>query len=282
MTSHESFRASGPSQELVLRLASAVVLVCLTLVLTWSGLWPFAVLVGCVTLVVAWEWGRVVRAGTLDQLFWMSAGVLIVAVTLAALAKPSAALGLLIAGAAGVAALDRRRDGNWAALGILYVGLAAVSLVWLRSDSQHGLDALIVLMLIVWGADSGAFVFGRTIGGPKLWPQISPNKTWAGLLGAVLVGSFAAWAFAVGVVGGSGPRSAAIGAALAFISQVGDLIESAIKRQHGVKDASGLIPGHGGFMDRVDGLIFAAVAGAIYAGLTDSSAPGAALLSLKP
>ncbi len=136
-------------------------------------------------------------------------------------------------------------------------------------------------MLIVWGADSGAFVFGRSIGGPKLWAPISPNKTWAGLAGALVVAGFAAWAFTVGVTGGDAPRSVAVGALLALISQCGDLIESAIKRRHGVKDASGLIPGHGGFMDRVDGLIFAAVAAAIYALAIDSGAPAAALLSLK-
>lgn len=281
MTAHGSSQASGRFRELWLRLASAFVLGGATLALTWSGLWPFAVLVGAVTLVVAWEWGRVVRGRAFDTIYWASAAVLMVGVVLAAADWPRLALCVLLAGAASIAWVEHRRDGNWAALGIVYVGLAALALIWLRSGRDHGLLAIVFLMLIVWGADSGAFVFGRAIGGPKLWAPISPNKTWAGLGGAVLVGGLAAWIFAVAVTGGSGLRSAAVGAVLALISQCGDLIESAIKRRHGVKDASGLIPGHGGFMDRVDGLIFAAVAAAIYALVIDWAAPAAALLSLN-
>lgn len=274
-------RPAGVGRELWLRLASALVLASVSMAATWSGLWPFAVLVLGVALVVLWEWSRVVRDAAADAIFLVSGGILTAAVALTATGRPGVAVGLLATGALGLVAADRRGNGGKAALGLLYSGLPSAALIWLRSGPAHGLEVIVLLLLVVWGADSGAFAAGRSLGGPKLWPAISPNKTWSGLVGAVVTGSLIAWGFAAGVTQGDSVGATAVGAALALVSQGGDLVESAIKRRYGVKDASHLIPGHGGFMDRVDGLIFAAVAAALYAALAGGEEAASALLVLR-
>jgi phosphatidate cytidylyltransferase len=153
------------------------------------------------------------------------------------------------------------RSFAWLGAGILYIAIPCLALIWLRERPGEGLATLLWLLALVWAVDTGAYFAGRTVGGPKLAPRISPSKTWSGLLGGVLA------ALAVGLVaarltGGSALGIAAISAGLAFVEQAGDLMESAIKRRFHVKDAGNLIPGHGGLLDRVDGLmaVLAAVA----------------------
>ncbi len=148
----------------------------------------------------------------------------------------------------------------WLAAGLIYIVLPAWALIYLRSDPAAGTATVIWLMAVVWSADSGAYACGRLIGGPKLVPSISPKKTWSGLIGGVGSAGVAGAITAIllekqGILAFSG-WSAAIGG----ISQVGDLAESWVKRHFGVKDTSGIIPGHGGLFDRVDGLLAAAVA----------------------
>jgi phosphatidate cytidylyltransferase len=136
-----------------------------------------------------------------------------------------------------------------------------VALIWLRGDAQGGLAAILWLMASVWATDTGAYFAGRLIGGPKLAPRLSPNKTWAGLTGAMVAAALVGWAAALLVPQGPPARVlAAAGAGLAIVAQAGDLLESWIKRHFGAKDSSRLIPGHGGLFDRVDGLLTAAVA----------------------
>jgi phosphatidate cytidylyltransferase len=126
--------------------------------------------------------------------------------------------------------------------------------LWLRALPGEGLQTLFWVLALVWAVDTGAYFAGRAIGGPKLAPRISPNKTWAGLGGgvaaALLVGIAAA-----ALTGAKALPLAFISAGLAFVEQAGDLMESAIKRRFNAKDAGRLIPGHGGLLDRVDGLI---------------------------
>ncbi len=198
-------------------------------------------------------------------------GVLLAAVSLACLwwgGLPWAALIVLVASGLGLewVALCRRLRGarRWAALlaGIPYVGLAAASLLWLRADPVVGARAVLFLLLVVWASDIGAYLAGRSIGGPLLAPAISPGKTWAGAAGGLLA------AILVGLaVGGARPASAAVlaGAALGIAAQAGDLLESAVKRGFGVKDSGRLIPGHGGLFDRVDGVLAAAPVAALLA-----------------
>jgi phosphatidate cytidylyltransferase len=151
----------------------------------------------------------------------------------------------------------------WTGLGVPYVGLPALALVVLRDDANWGLLAILWILFIVWAADTFAYFAGRIIGGPKLAPAISPKKTWAGLggamAGAALLSAVIAW-FAV--PGSIGPLMV-LAAVLAVVEQGGDLFESSLKRHFGAKDSGDLIPGHGGAIDRVDGLVAVAVAAAL-------------------
>jgi len=152
---------------------------------------------------------------------------------------------------------------SWAAAGFVYTAAAELCSVLVRADPDHGWFALVLVLLVVWASDIGGYAAGRGIGGPKLWPRVSPNKTWAGAIGGFL-GSLvvsAGWAAA-----GAGKIVPLIlvGAVLSIASQLGDLFESAVKRHFGVKDSSHIIPGHGGLLDRLDGYVAAIVLAAIF------------------
>jgi phosphatidate cytidylyltransferase len=146
----------------------------------------------------------------------------------------------------------------WLAAGMIYAGVFLVSLLSLRNDPRFGLVALIWLFALIWTADIVAYFTGRAFGGPKLWPSVSPNKTWSGALGGT-IGGLVAGAATLAAAGISlRPLHAVVMLAVVIAAQLGDLMESAIKRRFGVKDSSQLIPGHGGLMDRCDSLAAAA------------------------
>src|SRR5262249_12985596 len=145
--------------------------------------------------------------------------------------------------------LSLGRNSGFSALGVFYAGLPALALIWLRADAALGLLAAVFVIIIVITSDTAAFLAGRLLGGPKLWPRLSPNKTWAGLIGALVASAIVGAVFSFAVPGGSSTRLAAAGAFLALVAQGGDLAESALKRRFGVKDSGALIPGHGGLMD---------------------------------
>lgn len=279
MTSEPQSAPALP-KDLALRLASGITLGVAALALTWLGVWPFAALVLVVALIVAWEWGRIVRGDGLDIIFVVHAIAVVaaVALTLAGLA----ALGLvaLVVGAIIAALLGFEKLGRISALGVLYAGLPAIALIWIRSAAPGGFEAALFLLLTVWAADTGAYFAGRAIGGPKLMPRVSPNKTWSGFVGGLALSLAIAFVLSRLVPLAATPHVLGMALLFAVVSQAGDLMESALKRWHGVKDASGLIPGHGGFMDRVDGLIFAAVAAAVIAAWINIHNPAAALLGL--
>jgi phosphatidate cytidylyltransferase len=174
--------------------------------------------------------------------------------------------------------LSLDRNSSFAALGVIYAGLPAVALIWLRLDEPFGLRAVFFLLLIVATADTAAFICGRLLGGPLLWPRVSPKKTWSGLLGAIAASAVVGALYWTVVPGGSVLRLAAAGALLAAVAQAGDLAESALKRRFGAKDSGALLPGHGGVMDRVDGLIAAASAVGLAAVVIDMHSPASALL----
>jgi phosphatidate cytidylyltransferase len=178
---------------------------------------------------------------------------------------PVVALVAVVSGAAAVWALTpgQGRAKLWSGFGPLYAGLPAIALVWLRGDGLIGRETMIWLMLLVWATDIGAYAAGRTIGGPKLLPRVSPKKTWAGALGGLAASLAVAGGFAALGLGAAVPL-VALGAILSVVSQLGDLFESAVKRRFGVKDSSHLIPGHGGLMDRLDGFIAAIVVAWIF------------------
>lgn len=150
-----------------------------------------------------------------------------------------------------------RRPG-WALGGLFYVGLPVVALLWLRHDALWGLVTVLWLFATVAAVDTGAYFAGKTIGGPKLAPLISPNKTWAGLGGGVLAAGFCGLIAAM-ILGTDVISAVAFSMVLAPVAQIGDIAESAVKRYFGVKDSGAILPGHGGILDRIDGLVVAAV-----------------------
>jgi phosphatidate cytidylyltransferase len=174
--------------------------------------------------------------------------------------------------------LTRGEGFGWTVAGLLYAILPMAALVWLRSDPAFGLAAVLYLFAVTWTTDIASYAVGRLIGGAKLAPRISPNKTWSGFIGGVLAAGLVGYAFAL-VLGGTAPaRLALISLLLALACQAGDLVESAVKRHFGIKDMSHLIPGHGGVLDRVDGLLFAALLAALVALLRGPADPAQALL----
>ena len=251
-------RSARPDvSELYLRVLSASVLLPISVAVVWIGGWYFVALVAVVTAIMCLEWLRV--CGHNSQITLAVAASLGAATAvLAMLEQYIAALALLALGAV-VAAGASRSSGKstqiLAALGVPYVGLMAIAAVWLRDEPSMGHATVLWLMFVVFATDSAGFTVGRLVGGPRLIPKISPSKTWSGLAGGILA------AAAIGLITAqlTGQNSllqlAGLSACLALVAQFGDFIESSLKRYFYVKDAGGLIPGHGGFLDRMDGFL---------------------------
>ena len=255
------------------RLLSSLVMAAGALAAVLVGGWPFVLLVLLATVVMAHEWLHLAapmrppgRLLTLLVAGLPGLAVLALAAGFSTLALAALAVAPIVGAGAGprMAELPPGR----VAAGTLYVGIPALALVWLRTQAPGGGTHLLWLLLVVWATDIFAYLVGRTVGGPKLAPRISPGKTWSGLCGGVvgagLTGGIAALALGAGF-----GLAAAVGALLALVGQGGDLFESALKRQAGVKDSGHLIPGHGGLLDRIDGLVFSApvFAGLVWLGL---------------
>jgi phosphatidate cytidylyltransferase len=238
----------------LIRIVSALLLGIPVLLIVHVGSPAFEAMVAVSAAVLAWEWFGMCGNGRPDVVGILLGGVMLLGVGAAAVFGMGAALAILAAGACAVWLASRGE--RWLTLGVLYLGLPCAAVVWLRNAPGVGHDLVFWLMAVVWAADIGAYASGRLIGGPKLAPRISPNKTWAGLIGGVGLAALISAAFAA--FGGHGTAllaPAALGLLLGLVSQAGDLGESWVKRRFGVKDASGLIPGHGGLLDRVDALM---------------------------
>lgn len=274
----EPLASSGRMRDLLPRLLSGLVMAAAALAMTAWGVWPFAVLVLAVGLIVTWEWGHMVRKTDFDLIMAIHGLAVLAAVVLAVMGLAALSLVVLLIAAVLAALLGFDQLGRISALGVLYAGLPSVALIWFRSSGLYALASVLFLFAVVWGTDTGAYVSGRTFGGPKLMPRFSPNKTWSGLCGGVATACLLAIGFCLVVPGLKPLWLVPVAAGLAIVAQAGDLMESALKRWSGVKDASGLIPGHGGFMDRVDGMIVAVVVAAIAAAAIAPQAPARALL----
>ena len=264
--------AAPPSgRTLRTKIASGLVLAAVALACAWAGGWPWVVLVALVGAVLAWEWASLCAGRPAlrpDLAGGLSMAVVCAAILLTGWLGVRVGLPVLAAGAAvsGLVAAGKRSANHfWRMLGMFYVGVPCLAIVWLRGSADAGLPVLLWALALVWATDVAAYVAGKRLGGPKLAPRISPGKTWAGLAGGALAA--AAVGAAAALWAGTGPVAGLVvlSAALALVEQAGDLIESAAKRRFGVKDSSAIIPGHGGFLDRVDGLMAVAVA---VAGLT--------------
>ena len=260
------------------RLTSGLAMAAVAAVCTFSGAVPFAVLVVVVTLLLCWEWGRLVHGHDANVVIAVHMVATGLAAVLAALGYVGLGLLALPIGAILAMLLSLGRNSLLSAFGVFYAGLPAVALIWLRAEPGLGLRAVVFLILIVVASDTAGFLAGRLVGGPKLWARLSPKKTWAGFAGALVASAVVGALFWLAVPGASSLRLAGIGAMLSVVSQGGDLFESAIKRRFGAKDASDLIPGHGGVMDRFDGLIAAASAAGLLGFVVNVHAPAYALL----
>lgn len=265
------------SKELWLRILSGLVLAAIALALVHAGAQTFAGLVAVVALLMSWEWAHVVRAVRYDAAFGVHAASVLVAIALTVAGFPALALAAIAVGAAVVAPLQVGARPFASAMGVAYVGLPAVALVGLRCDEPYGELAVLFVFLVVWLTDTCAFAAGRLAGGPKLWPRVSPNKTWSGLVGGVGAAMLGAIAFAL-AIGAPPLYLGGLALALGLVAQAGDLAESALKRGYGVKDASGFIPGHGGFMDRLDSVVSVAIFAALVGLALNHQAPARALL----
>ncbi len=236
------------------RILSAVILAPIAIAAVWVGSWAFVALAALAGGLLAWEWTRLC-SGQFGLPGVLLAGMAVL-VAILGRASPLGALAVIAVALVAVPVADRAkaRGTAWMIAGVLYIGLPCLALVWLR---EQGRETLFWLLFLVWATDIGAYAAGRSIGGPKLLPQVSPKKTWAGLLGGVLS------AAVVGAVTGYGVDDspwilAGLSGGLAVVAQGGDLAESWVKRHFGVKDSSAIIPGHGGVLDRLDGLLVTA------------------------
>ena len=254
--------AEQGSRNLLMRVVAALVLAPIAVAIAYAGGWLWTVLVTVTVIGLYLEWLAIV--GAARQMRVVVPGVVGLAIAGCCLAfgRIDASLVLLALGFAGVALFSPERRG-WTATGFGYAAAAQMASVLVRLDQLWGFVALILIFLVVWVTDIGGYFAGRGIGGPKLWPRVSPNKTWAGAVGGFAASLVVAAGFAVFGLGRTGPLLV-LGAALSIVSQFGDLFESAVKRRFGVKDSSHIIPGHGGLLDRLDGFVAAVVLAAIF------------------
>jgi phosphatidate cytidylyltransferase len=247
---------------LQLRIISAVVLAIATLGLTWFGGLPFRLLCAAMAAAIFHEWTRMCRpAATAGLGFLPEALILVFLAALIAGLQASLLLPLVVAMVviAAAAALVRHAR-QWEAAGLAYAGLSGLSLALLRDGDRSGLVAILFLFAVVWATDISAYFVGRRLGGPKLAPSISPGKTRSGALGGAVGGVVAGLILATAAGAGNLALLGGVALVLSVVAQAGDLFESWVKRRHGRKDSGSLIPGHGGVMDRVDGLVAAAFA----------------------
>lgn len=249
------------ARNLVIRIVVALVLAPVALAIAYAGGWLWIALVVLAAVGLHAEWLNVVGALQVN-----TAATGVIALVLAgfclASGQTGAAVLVLVLGLAAVAWLSPRLR-RWAMGGFCYSAAAELASVLIRRDQVWGFVALLLVLLVVWGTDIGGYFAGRGIGGPKLWPRVSPRKTWAGAIGGLAASLAVVTGFAAFGLGRIGPLLL-LGSLLSIVSQLGDLFESAVKRRFGVKDSSHIIPGHGGLLDRLDGFIAAAILAAVF------------------
>ncbi|KAA2212724.1 phosphatidate cytidylyltransferase [Teichococcus oryzae] len=262
-------------RDLKKRAISAAVLGPGALLCAWLGAEAWTALMAVAVAVLCWEW---VRLCGLRSHLWPGMALpatVFLACAAAVNGQPLIGLGILLVGFVATWLAPprlRRRAGppppaSWLAMGVLYIGIAGIALISLRHDNDAGRGNVLFLFFVVWASDIGAYVAGRIFGGPKLAPAISPGKTWSGAAGGLLSSMAVGWLAADWLVWGNPPALKVlwVAAILGIATQLGDLLESWVKRHFKVKDSSMLIPGHGGLLDRLDGLMAAAPVAALLA-----------------
>ncbi len=243
------------------RVVSAVILIVAVLCLTWIGGFAFRLLAAAIASAMLFEWISMTPGGLKPghRVLAFALFAAVAAGLLFGLGAMSMLVVILVAGVAASIIAETGGQGLWVAKGFGYAAFSGFALAFLRGDADSGLIAILFLFAVVWLTDIMAYFTGRFFGGAKLAPSISPGKTWSGAIGGT-IGGVAAGMIVASMAGTASYGIFVVALALSIVSQLGDLFESHIKRQAGVKDSSHLIPGHGGVMDRVDGLVAAAIA----------------------
>lgn len=261
--------AVAATSQLGARVVVGVLLIVVALAALWAGGFGFGALVAVAVLLMFAEWAQMFRLPRGLRL----AGLVVLAgsVMLTIIGQPLMAIAALATGA-GILGLGARpyvqARASWVAIGLLYAGMPAIALIWLRG-TQYGLALTLLTLVTVWATDIFAYFSGRAIGGPKLAPAISPNKTWAGLIGGMAGSALTIWLLYMFLDGRIDVPPVpvlwlvALAPVLAVVAQAGDFYESWLKRRVGVKDSGNLLPGHGGILDRLDGLVPVAVVAAV-------------------
>jgi phosphatidate cytidylyltransferase len=266
--------AAPPRSELSLRVMSAVVMVCVALLTLWWGGWPFALLWIAAGFIAGLEWSKIAKADA-PQAAHLAYGAAAGAVGLIVqIGFPWLAL-IVVTACAVAAMLGQQSNRRIIATGIIYASAIAAAPIIVRDHATAGVAMIAWCFAVVWSTDIAAYFTGRKFGGPKLWPTVSPKKTWSGAVGGALAGIAAgllvmAAARAAGVVWPLGAGATAFWALVCSAAgQLGDLAESSLKRKFGVKDSGAIIPGHGGVLDRLDAfvVVVAIVAFAVLLGL---------------
>jgi len=241
------------------RIASALVLIPFVLAAIYAGGWVFLALLVIVAWILSGEWARVMAPDNPRFFTLATAGAVTAALILTLFGFVVPAIVVLLAGAVtvGVMAWGGKQKARWLAMGVLYIGCALVASEWIREAMAppDGRNIIYWLLFVIWATDTGALAAGAWLGGPKLAPDISPRKTWSGAVGGMIAAMIVAgiatpWLFHVPMQAGL-----FLGAGASVIGQVGDLLESGIKRRFGIKDFGTVIPGHGGAFDRLDSLL---------------------------
>ena len=254
--------AERGSRNLMTRVIVAMVLAPAAIAIAYAGGWIWTALVTLAAIGLYVEWLMIVGAGRKTGVVASGVIALAIAGLCLTLGRIDASLGASALGLVAVALFSPERR-SWIATGFFYAAAAEIGSVLVRLDQAWGFVALMLILLVVWVTDMGGYFAGRGIGGPKLWPRVSPKKTWAGAVGGFAASLLVAEAFVAFGLGDTGP-TLLLGAVLSIVSQLGDLFESAVKRRFGVKDSSHIIPGHGGLLDRLDGYVAAVVLAAIF------------------
>lgn len=277
MTSSRPARAFD-RRNLGLRFVSAAVMIPAVLAAVWFGGGPFLLLLAIAIGLMSIEWAKMSAPDAPAEVAVAISVAVLAAVFAAYTGWYRSAWLLMLAGAciAAVASRGRAFRAMDAAYGVIYIAPACIALVWLRNTSEEvftladgltpgpGVSWILITLAVTWSADIGAYAVGNLLKGPKLWPRFSPNKTWSGFFGGLAAASLAGVAVnAVVSTGLSEAAAAGVGLVGGLATMTGDLWESILKRRFGVKDSGDLIPGHGGLLDRVDGLMFAIIVVAV-------------------